>query len=178
MVLKIRELIRDVTDLNGVAFSNGREIVDHALRWQLSTGKIEGAFAFIGIYDKLREKGFSKKDSVDGALDGAEQVVRLEEAQRQVSRTQTPPTTQPVVATLVAEYVNEHNRGGITYDKINSNRITEETIRGIATDAARAALSAQPKQVSFEDSLSDHERKCAVCREEALKLWNAKKGAK
>lgn len=177
MVLKIRELIRDVTDLHGVVFSNGREIVDHALRWQLSMGKIEGAFAFIGIYEGLRKKGFGQKEAVDGALDGAEHVVRLEAAQAQARATQTKPTTQQVVASLVME---ELNKTGVPSpaQAVHPTTITEETIRGIATDAARAALAAQPKQVSFEDSLSDHERKCAVCREEALKLWNAKKGVK
>lgn len=173
--MKIRELIREVPDLHGTVFSSGREIVDHALRWQLSTGKIEGAFAFIGIYEGLRKKGFGQKEAVDGALDGAEHVVRLESAQAQA--TQTKPTTQQVVASLVME---ELKKTGAPMDDqaVHSTPITEEAIRGIATDAARAALASQPKQVSFEDSLSDHERKCAVCREEALKIWNAKKGVK
>lgn len=155
-------------------------MVENAFRQHLATGKIEGGLAFIGIYDKLREKGFSQAQSVEGALDGADHIVRLEEAQRQVSKTQTPALTLQVVAGLVSEYMSKTGTphpASVAGPAAHPGIITEEAIRGIATDAARKALAAQPKEPTFEDSLTPHERECPTCREDALNKWN-KKGVK
>lgn len=180
MVLKIRELINALPDKGGVVYENGREIVQAALVFQLATGKIEGGLAFIGIYNGLREKGFPQNQAIEGALDGAEHVARLEAASRGAGR------LPEAVNTLVADYMTK--TGSPAHDHHAHPAIISEAdlIRGIATEAAAQALAkAQPPapppappKPTFEDSLNEHQRKCMVCREIKLREWNAKQGVK
>ena len=141
--MKIRELIEDVQDINGVVFTSGAEVAEYALRMHLAKGRVSGGLAFANIYDRLRAKGFSQAESIKGALEGSDHIVRLEATAR------TPAVSASSAAIDVAKKLFE--------------------------DAMFGGPVAAP---TFEDSLNDHQRQCALCREQELKKWNDKQGAK
>lgn len=115
--------------------------------------KVEGAEHFAEIYNALLKKNYSRRDAVEGALSVAEHLLRLEARGRPAA-----PVTSVESASMAAIDI--------------AKKTFEDAMFG------GPAPKPQPKEPTFEDSLSDHERKCAVCREEALKRWNAKQGVK
>lgn len=169
--MKIRQLIELIQDLHGVADWQG----DGLLMAGVKHG-VEGAGAFAGIFDELRKKGFSQRDAIEGALNGAEHLVEL-----MARGTPTPAAVVPITSTESAKAEGM----AIAQHKLSESRVyprpATEAFYESQIAATRAALEpklAIPPKPTFEDSLSDHEKKCPLCREQALKKWNEARGVR
>lgn len=171
MVLKIRELIQSWHHLG----ASGDEILLKCIK-----DSVDGAREFAGIYDELLKKGFSQRDSVEGAMQGAELLIASPGYDRHLPDTKKAAIAAALeLATRIATYkpisppVTPKGPVGLAMDRAFD--AFENALLG-PTAVTHAVPTQAPPKPTFESSLSEHERKCVVCREQALKTWNAKNG--